>query len=126
MLRRAKKKNKNPQWSSSTDKHRVPAPSKEATQQAHQTLALQCLADVNCTSIVPTIGPWEPKKEKIGKEERQTEGVMRLRLNKYVVKQYQTDWPLSLLLPETPLLTSIAKKRPYCNRHDLNICISCL
>lgn len=91
--------------------------------------ALRGLAAVNCTSIVPTIGPWEPKKEKIGKDERQTEGVMRLSLNKYVVKQYPTHGPLSSLLPQSPLLTSKAKKRkkkkkrPCCYRHDLNICI---
>lgn len=56
---------------------------------------------------------------------------MRLRLNKYVVKQYQTVGPLSSLLPQSPLLTSKAKKkrkrkrkkRPHCRRHDLNICI---
>lgn len=36
---------------------------------------------------------------------------MRLRLNKYVVKQYQTDGPLSSLLPQSPLLTSKAKKK---------------
>lgn len=104
-----------------------------AQQGGHSTgtsndAALRGLAAINCTSIVPTIGPWEPKKEKIGKDERQTEAVMRLRLNKYVVKQYPTDGPLSSLLPRSPLLTSKAKKRekkerPCCYRHDLNICI---
>lgn len=36
---------------------------------------------------------------------------MRLRLNKYVVKQYPTHGPLISLLPQSPLLTSIAIKR---------------